>query len=48
MSSVYFVVKYVDYESKINYHENQYNDMVKQCLNQIDITYIMSSNIKYN
>ena len=34
MASAYFVnaVKYVNYERKINYHDNQYKYMIKQCL----------------
>ena len=44
MSSAYFVnaVMYVDYKGTINYHENRYKDMIKQCLNRINIAYIVS------
>ena len=39
--------KYVDYKTTINYHENQYKDVIKQCLNRINIAYVVFKKYTY-
>ena len=41
--NVYFVnaVMFIDYKRTIKYHENQYKDMIEQCINRINIAYII-------